>query len=216
MSEITQEQLDEKQAEIDKLNAKNKEVLDELKPLKRKLKEFDGISAEDVKAALQSAKDAETANLEKKGEYEKIIEQMKADHAKEIEKLTASNESESGFVKQLLTERGLSDSLVKANVRPEYLDAAKAMLKGKVAIQGEGDDRKAVVGDKDLGDFVTDWAASDEGKHFVSAPNNSGGGAAGGNGSGGAGTKKRSEMSRAEKLAAIKEKGSDGYLQTAY
>jgi hypothetical protein len=39
------------------------------------------------------------------------------------------------------------------------------------------------MGDKPLVDAVAEWASSDEGKHFISAPANSGGGAAGGNGS---------------------------------
>jgi hypothetical protein len=58
--------------------------------------------------------------------------------------------------------------------------AVKALLAGQVTIKVDGDKRIANIGDKPLSDFVGEWAKSDEGKHFVSAPNNAGGGAQGG------------------------------------
>lgn len=195
------------------MRKKRDELMDEVKGLKAKLAAFDGIDADEVRKALESAKETETANLEAKGEYEKILKQVKEDYAKELEKITQKFESEAGFSRRLLTDGGLTDALAKANVRPEYMDAAKALLKDKVAIQGEGDERRAVIGDKALGDFVTEWAGSDQGKHFVSAPNSSGGGANGsGNGNGGA-KLYRSEMSDKQKAEYVGQHGQAEYLK---
>jgi hypothetical protein len=98
----------------------------------------------------------------------------------DAEKAKKALENESGFTSKLLIDNGLNDALLKAGVKPEMSKAVKALLAGQVTIKVDGDKRNAVIGDKSLGDFVDEWAKSDEGKHFVSAPNNQGGGANGG------------------------------------
>ncbi|MES2637349.1 MAG: hypothetical protein V4605_08490, partial [Pseudomonadota bacterium] len=52
----------------------------------------------------------------------------------------------------------------------------------QVTVVTEGDKRITKVGDKLLNDHLKEWGATDEGKHFISAPNNSGGGSQGGGG----------------------------------
>lgn len=116
------------------------------------------------------------------GTATKDAQKASKDAATQLEALNKQLASENGFTQKLLVENGLSDALVKAGVKPNFLPAVKAMLAGNVKIVAEGDTRKAVVGDKALSDFVSAWAQSDEGKHFVAAPANSGGGAAGGAG----------------------------------
>lgn len=96
--------------------------------------------------------------------------------------------SESGFTQKLLLDNGLTEALVKVGVANQYLPAVKAMLGTQGKIISDGDIRKAVIGDKELSEFVQGWASSDEGKHYISAPANGGGGASGGSGSG-SGTK---------------------------
>jgi hypothetical protein len=39
-----------------------------------------------------------------------------------------------------------------------------------------------MVGDKPISEYLKEWATTDEGKHFVAAPNNNGGGSQGGGG----------------------------------
>lgn len=111
----------------------------------------------------------------------------------EAEKVKKALEGESGFTSKLLIENGLNDALLKAGVKPEMQKAVKALLSGQVTIKIEGDKRNPVIGDKSLSDFVGEWAKSDEGKHFVSAPNNQGGGAKGG----GKGNENAKTMTRA-------------------
>lgn len=98
----------------------------------------------------------------------------------EYDKLKKSLESESKFVSSLLVDNGLSDAIAKAGIKPELSKAVKAMLASQVSIKAEGETRAALIGDKPISDFVTEWAKSDEGKHFVAAPTNTGGGAVGG------------------------------------
>jgi hypothetical protein len=98
----------------------------------------------------------------------------------DLEITRKAHESESEFTKRLLVDNGLVDALTKAGVtNPVNLKAAKAMLKDGVTLVIDGDTRKAMIGDKDLNEGILAWAGSDEGKHFIAAPANSGGGAQG-------------------------------------
>jgi hypothetical protein len=135
----------------------------------------------------------------------------------QLENLTKQLNSENGFTQKLLVENGLTEALVKAGVSAHLLPAVKAMLKDQVKIVAEGDTRKAVVGDKPLADHVSAWALTDEGKHFVTAPANSGGGAAGGAGGKGAEVKVIAAGDKAafgDNLAEL-AKGSKGAVQVA-
>ena len=100
----------------------------------------------------------------------------------EVEKLTKALAEKDGALTQHLIDAGLTDALAKAGVAPHYLTAAKAMFKGQAVLKAEGAEYKALIGDKPISDAITAWAATDEGKHFVAAPANSGGGAPGGGG----------------------------------
>ena len=91
-------------------------------------------------------------------------------------------ESESGFTSKLLLDNGLTDALVNVGVKKELLPAVKALLSKQAKVVIDGDARKAVIGDKGLSEFIAEWSASDEGKHFIQAPANGGGGADGSKG----------------------------------
>ena len=62
------------------------------------------------------------------------------------------------------------------------------------------------AGDKALSDFITEWASTDEGKHFVAAADTQGGGSHGGRGAhhqpikGNAGGTREEAIARAEQL----------------
>jgi hypothetical protein len=105
----------------------------------------------------------------------------------EAEKAAKALQGESAYVQSLLVDNGLTAALTAAGVTTAaHLKAVKAMLAGQVQIVAEGEQRLAKVGDKPLAEFVSTWAKGDEGKYFVAAPNNTGGGSQGGNASGGA------------------------------
>jgi hypothetical protein len=111
-------------------------------------------------------------------ERDTLLKQQK-ENTKALETATKLLESESGFTSKLLLDNGLTDALVKAGIAPQFLPAAKSLLSTQAKIIAEGDTRKAVIGDKELSAFVKEWTSSDEGKHFVQAPANGGGGADG-------------------------------------
>lgn len=165
------------------LVAKNKELLGELKEA-RKGKTIDPATVEALETKIESLTgELATANKAAK------------DALKTADTATKALTAESGFTSKLLIDNGLVGELTKHGVtNPVHLKAAQAMLRGQVQIVADGENRVAKVGDKSLADSIKEWAASDEGKFFVMAPNNSGGGAGGGGGKSGGKTMTRAEF----------------------
>lgn len=178
------------------LIAKRDELLNEVKQL-RKGKQ---VSPEDLEKLEQ-------ANEELKGQLTQAQKDLKAAQTN-LDKATKDLQAEQGFTTKLLSDNGLSEALMEAGVKnPAHLKAVKALLSSQVQIVTEGDARIAKVGDKPLKDFVTEWAKSDDGKHFVSAPDNSGGGGGGGsNGGSGGEVKGKIDGTDAERAAHFASK----------
>lgn len=181
------------------LQNKNKELILELREAKkgRTVDPSELTKLEDQLEAITAERDG-------------LSKQLK-DNAKALEKATEAHKAESAFTTKLLMDNGLTAELVKAKVAAPLMSAAKALLASQVQIVADGAERRAMVGDKPLADFIAGWAASDEGKHFVLADQNAGGGAAGGSGGGGAAKmKNRAEfgaMSPADQSAFMREGG---------
>jgi hypothetical protein len=178
---------------------KNKELLGEVKKLKRG-QEINPADYEALQNELDSTKD-------RLSEAQKIVKTTQT----EFEKVKKMYEAESGYTNNLLVENGLNEALVKEGVKKEFLPAVKSMLKSQVQVKVEGDARKALIGDKALSDYVSEWSKSEEGKHFIAAPANSGGGSqGGGNASGGGKSMPRSQfdsMKPGEQAAYMKSGG---------
>lgn len=192
-------------ADADKLAANNKKLLDQLREA-RKDNQIDPAKH----AALE----------DRVGELEGLLEQANKGATKaakeaqaKLEALTKQYEAEAGFTSQLLVDNGLNEALVKAGVESHFLPAVRAMLKPQVQIVADGATRVAKVGEKALAEFVTGWAASDEGKFYVKAPVNGGGGGAGG--AGGAGKTTINLTDKAAFGANLAEiaKGAQGNVQ---
>lgn len=178
---------------------KNKELLAELKEARK---------GQEIKPEVVEKLQAQIDALEKD-----LSEAQKSNKEKDkvIEKVNAQLQSESGFTTKLLLDNGLTDALVKAGVAAPMLPAVKAMLSQQAKVVAEGETRKAVIGDKDLQAFISEWAGSDEGKHFIQAPSNNGGGALGNNANTGKQTVKRESfdaMSQAERASFVKSGGT--------
>jgi hypothetical protein len=163
-AEIQQLIDDEKAA----LKAKNDELIIEMRKLRLDSvidpKEFSDLKEQNI-------------NLQ-----EKLNEQAKAlkQAAKQFDDAQKSLKAESEFTQRLLIDNGISEALVSERVKPGLLKAAKAILEKEAAIQIDGDKRSALIGGKPLKDAIAEWAKSDEGKEFIAAPANQGGGAPGG------------------------------------
>lgn len=176
------------ESEVKGLKDKNTELLGSLK--KQKTATDDLATRLEKLEEEKEAIEAEKAN--KSGDIKKITEDLEKKHKKEIEKLTTQLTEKDGEItaksKLLNTHivgEGLTAALVKAKVKPEFMAAAKAVIQAE--IQGEVVDENgkpvAKFGGKAVDEFVTGWAQTDAGKHFVSADSNSGGGSNGANGS---------------------------------
>ncbi len=156
------------EAATEALSAKNRELLGEVKTLKAKAKGAD-------------IDPTEHANLQT--QVEELTGKLAAAEGKskkEIEKLTKDLTDKDGALRKHLVEQGLTEAAVKAGVPAHYLEAVKAMHGSKVQLEQKDGAYVATLDGKPLAESLTSWAQSDQGKHFVAAPGNSGGGAAGG------------------------------------
>lgn len=169
LEELTQDKLDSLLSKFEALEESNKGLKSDLVKLKVKAKGAD-IDPEDY-ANLQNQVAELSSKLENDGKLSK----------KELDRLSGLVKEKDSALTTYLLDANLTDSLAKSKVKPELMDAAKALLKMQATIKAENGNYQAVIGDKALGEFVKEWATSETGKHFVSAENNSGGGAQGGN-----------------------------------
>jgi len=169
---MSEERIAELEEAMEALNAKNRELLGEVKIARAKAKGVE-IDPNDF-MALQ------TENETLKSQLEKVAKE----NAKTVETLQASLTEKDGALQSYLIDNGLNDAMLKAGIKPEFMTAAKAMLKSQTKLMADNGQYSALMGEKPLNEAIAEWAASDEGKHFVSAPANSGGGATGGTGNG--------------------------------
>jgi hypothetical protein len=168
------------------LKTKNQELLDKNKKL-MKGQEIDPQTVVDLEAQVDKLQGELSAS-----------QKSAKESVKTLETLQGQLKAETGFTQKLLIDNGLTDELVKNGVAPQFLPAVKAMFAGQAQIVAEGDTRTAKIGDKSVSDFVKAWAVSDDGKHFVKAPENSGGGSQGS----GNGTTQQIPLTSTQKIAA--------------
>lgn len=162
-------------------------IADETKGLKAKVDELLG----KLKKAQKDAQIDPEEHAKLQADYQRLEEQLdtankavkKAENASA--KLVEQLQAETAAVSSLLIDDGLTAALVKAGVAPQFMDATKALLRQNAKVVADGGTRKAVVGDKELTAFVSEWAQSETGKAFVKAPDNRGGDAGGGQGGNG-------------------------------
>ena len=148
----------------DALSAKNKELLGEIK----KARKNSEIAPEEFNS-LREEKEALEAKL---SDANKAIKTASQD----VERFKKLHESESQYTAKSLIDSGLTNALIEAKVDAKFLPAVKALIGRDAKVELDGDNRIAKIKDKPLSDYVKEWAATDEGKHYVSAPVNSGGG----------------------------------------
>lgn len=164
---------------------KFKEVAPDARTLKERMErlaEFEGLNPDEVKAALEKAREAEESKLAKKGEFEEVKAKLEKRHADELAKVRAEVEKRDGFIHRLLIENAISDAIEKANVLPQYREAVKALLhqRGPKVVQ-DGDDYRAIfetdMGEAAISTYVETWARSDEAAPFLPPSGKGGGGA---------------------------------------
>ena len=161
------------------LKAKNEELLGKLK------KEKDGRLdlQKQIDELADARQQAEEAAATKDGDIEKLRSQLEARFEKDREKFRSDLEAEKGINRTLLVDNGLTNALTGAGVKKEFVPAVKSLIQSanEIDLVDADGQRSAQINGQGIKDFVALWAQSDQGKHFVAAPENSGGGA---NGSG--------------------------------
>ncbi|QQP96541.1 hypothetical protein [Lysobacter enzymogenes] len=182
----------------DGLKTKNAELLGKLK----KAQKDSAIDPADLEAVERERDDLRTKLAEQTRLATKATKDLEAATKRAADIDTAYSGS--------LRDAALTEALTKAGVTsPALLKAAKALLGAQATVADENGARVVKAGDKAIGDFITEWAGSDEGKHFVTAADVSGGGAQGAGRV--TGTEKRSQMSVSQKADYIGKHGLDAY-----
>jgi hypothetical protein len=173
---------DEGKAEIQKL------IEGETKGLKDKVSELlASIKKEkDERKAAQDAADsekaareeAEAAAAEKSGDVDKVKKALEEKHATEMKKRDDKIASLEAMLNNHVVDGGLVESLSKAGIAPHLMKAAKALIKTQFKSEVSEKDGLPVafIDGKAMTDFVKEWAEGEEGKHFIGAPLNGGGG----------------------------------------
>jgi hypothetical protein len=161
-----------------------------IKRLERRTEAFSGKSPEELEKII-SETDSLKAELETAknllADKEKLLEAATRQNTEKETLLTRSLNEEKAAVTRLLLDSGLTAELSKANVKPSLIGAAKALIreKGILSVEGEGEIRTAVARirkdgieqKQNLPDWVKDFLTSEEGKEFIAAKENAGGGA---------------------------------------
>lgn len=162
--EEMQEALTKAQESIKKLEAKNSELIDREKDAKRKADE-----AEDAR------EEADRIANEKSGDVEKIKADLKKVHDREIKKIQDANTAMESRLSTLLIDNTINEAIAKNGVLPHFTPAITAMLK----LGAKMENGEAMVDGQPLSDKISSFFTSENARHYVAAPDNSGGGAQG-------------------------------------
>ena len=186
------------------LVSKRDELLGKLKKANDERTEAQKIADE---AAAEKARIEEEAVL-KSGDIDKIKQQLETKHTKEMQDRDASIADKDAKLHKLLVDNALSNELTKAGIAPQYMDAVKALIKSnnKSEITEVDGNSVALIDGKSINEFVSEFSQGEQGKHYVAAPNNGGGGANGSNGSGKATGAGNMGGDKSERVAAINSK----------
>ena len=153
------------------VSGKKDELLDELK--KERRKHQDSID-------MEKYQDLEDKFSALESDYKKLQKES----AVNVDKLQTQLNLKTDSLNNLLIDGGLTDSLLKAGVKAEFMDATKALLRGQAKLVESESGIQAMMGDKSISEFIDGWA-KEQGKHFISANDNSGSGSGGNSGQGG-------------------------------
>ncbi|MBX0289716.1 hypothetical protein K3G63_04665 [Hymenobacter sp. HSC-4F20] len=138
----------------------------------------DDLTGDDIVASLDRGGGKVDQRLAEQRERLTKQYDSKLNEAKEqLQKATARAD-------RLYSENALMSAMTEANITlPHAQKAVKAMLRDQIKVEYEGDEVVVTIDNMPVADKVKAYAQSDEGKYFVTAPNNSGGGSGGQGGS---------------------------------
>lgn len=180
-------------AEVEGLKAKNAELIAKNK----KLQAGATITPDDLAAVESDREEWKSKFLAAEKAAKKLTTDLEVATKKAADIDSAYSRS--------VADAALTEALSKAGVTPALLKAAKALHGSALQVVDDNGARTVKAGDKALSDFITEWASTDEGKHFVAAADTQGGGSHGGRGAhqepqGNAAGTRSEAIARAEQL----------------
>lgn len=205
---LTEEQakaaIEKHEAEIEGLKSKNQELLGKVS----KEKEKKQASESEIERLRQLEQKLQIEEAEAKKNYEEALEMVRQTESKKAKELEEKLNGSESMLRKLIVDNGLDAELDKAHVNPALKQAAKSMLASQLVVK----DGQAVTSEgQSIQDLVGNWTSTDEGKAFILAQKNTGGGGQGSSGAGNPVDKKFSEMSLAEKSAIYRQDPSKYY-----
>lgn len=173
----TESDVSKVQEALDKERKSRRDAEKELKELKSKMP--DDFDPDEWKRL----KDNDVGDVDSKlEEQRKKVEQR---YEGEKEKLQKELEQRDKRIQDLVARDGLHKAMNEVGIADPFKPAVEAMFLGRVSVEEEGDSLAPFIDGKPMQDALSEFANSDQGKHYVAAPSNAGGGANGGGGSGG-------------------------------
>lgn len=132
-------------------------------------------------------------------------ERLNEQHQKELSKLHEQVNQKEELVNTHVKSATLRQAMAEANIAKPFMPAVEAMMKDQIKVEAG----EVFLNEKPVSDALREWASSDDGKYYVSAPKNNGGGSENAqSGSGDSKTIKRSDfdaMGQSERAAVVKE-----------
>lgn len=117
----------------------------------------------------------------KEVDLDKIKENARKPLARELETTANENKELKSKLNKLVTDSALSSAIADIKVAGPYGKAVKAMFRDKVKISEDDDGNPLAIiegeyGEQPVAKYLKEWAQTDEGKAFIEADPNTGGG----------------------------------------
>lgn len=94
-------------------------------------------------------------------------------HKQDLDKLSQALTEKDGLITTHVTNAQLKQAMVENNISKTFMPAVEALLGKSLKVEG----MDVYLNEKPLSDAMKEWANSEEGKHYVVAAQNTGGGA---------------------------------------
>lgn len=186
---FTKADVDALKASIEALEAKNSELVADVRKAKQAARAASEITPETL-AAVEAERDKAVSEL---ADARKQVATL----TKERDNATKALEAEQGAARTFALDAEVSKAIAEGNVLPALVPALTAMVKQGAKAELIDGKYAVLIGDKPAGEHIKAFLDTDEGKHFRAAPANSGGGAPGSQGAkGDAKTMTRSAFSQ--------------------
>lgn len=184
----------------------------------------DDFDVERWQELTEAEKDRERKKAEERGEYEKLVQQVKEQKDKQIAELeerynSLQRKREQDFIeRELVTEASEQDAhagLLVKHARDFVRFTDRDGDRVPVIVDEDGDRMLTEDGDEAGFSYLVSWMKEQDRFAPLFKPSGATGGGASGNGAGAGGAKVQSKAelpTRADKLAFIKEHGDEAYL----